>query len=74
MKKRRAISLNIILQASDADMEDENKLRTLCIQRMYEILGVERQPYITTVWEKSVTIEPFQEDVDDEEMQSCLDT
>jgi len=63
---KRAISLNIVVEATDAEMADENTLRELCMKQMHEILGTDwNPPYASKAWEDAVTIECF-DDFDDE--------
>lgn len=64
----RAISLNITVQATDADMRNEQKLRELCMQRMHHLLGTGcLPPYDDGLFIDNVTIEQFDELGDDEE-------
>ena len=68
---KRAISLNITIDATPAQMRDEVQLRELCMNRMHEILGTGyNSPYTsfaTRVFEENVTVEQFDEAVDDED-------
>lgn len=66
----RAISLNFTIQASDAEMQDEAKVRELCMQKMHEVLGTNwNPPYATKAFEDTVTIEHF-DDFDDADEQA----
>jgi len=59
---------SITFEATQEQMADENILRELCIQKMHEILGTNwNPPYATKDFEEQVTIEPFgdPDDVDE---------
>lgn len=60
---KQKVSLNITIEATQEQMEDENVLRELCIQKMREILGFTHQTLAfktaTDGFRDQVTIEPF---------------
>jgi hypothetical protein len=65
---KRAVSLNMTVLATPAQMNDEVQLRELCMKRMHEILGIDwNPPYATNAFEENVTIEQFDENVEDED-------
>lgn len=59
---KRAVSLNITVEATQAQMENECQLRVLCMQKMRDILG-SASPIDT--FRDNVTIELFDENVDE---------
>lgn len=66
---KRNISLNITIEATDKEMADEAVLREICMKRMHEILGTDcTPPYATKVFEENVTIEPFGDDDEIDEL------
>lgn len=65
----RAISLNITIQATDAEMADEAKVRELCMKKMHEVLGTDwNPPYATKSFEENVTVECFDDFNDEDEL------
>ena len=60
---KRAVSLNIVIEATQAQMENENEFRNLCIQRMCEILNSDNQ---VDSFAENVSTEIFDENVSDE--------
>jgi hypothetical protein len=67
---KRAVSLNITVEATPAQMCDEVQLRKLCMKRMHEILGTNYNPHLYSSivsFEENVTIEQFDENVEDED-------
>lgn len=65
---KRAISLNITVEATSEEMADESKLRELCMQKMHELLGTNwNPPYATRAWEDNVTVEPFDDEGDNDD-------
>lgn len=59
---KRAVSLNFTVEATQAQMDNEVVLRQLCMQKMRDILGSANP---LGVFEDSVTIEVFDENVDE---------
>ena len=60
---QRAISLNITIDATQAQMDSECQLRVLCMQKMRDILSSEN-PF--QEFQDNVTIEVFDENVDED--------
>ncbi|RUP38445.1 MAG: hypothetical protein EKK63_12300 [Acinetobacter sp.] len=60
---KRAISLNITIDATQAQMANENILRELCMQKMHDILDSNNS---FQEFQDNVTIEVFDENVDED--------
>ncbi len=58
---KRAVSLNIVIDASNAQMRNEHVLRMLCIHRMQDILSGNSMDEIMTSFQEKVMIEQFDE-------------
>jgi hypothetical protein len=58
---KRAVSLNIVIDASNAEMRNEHALRVLCIRRMQDILSGNSMDEIMTTFQEKVMIEQFDE-------------